>query len=88
MSFTNHKFKGIAPRQLFNSEIEREIKCYANKNNLIIPSAFCRQDYEFYSEQSPQFMGIRYVVIFLARPKTPDEILRSQIEFQIKQMEQ
>ena len=77
-----------ANRLLRSFEIEVEIKKFSNDNNLKLPSAFCQQDYESFRQELPQYPGFKYHILFLARPKTADEILGEQIEFQIKQLEQ
>lgn len=84
---TKHTIKGTAYKHLFNSEIERLIENYADENKLKLQSAFSRSDYEFYSEERPEIWGFIYHIVFLARPKTTDEILGEQIEFHIKQLQ-
>ncbi|MGM8362107.1 hypothetical protein ACSV4D_09355 [Flavobacterium sp. ARAG 55.4] len=86
--FGQFQFGRIVPRHLFNSEIERLIIEYCKENDLILPQDFSRRHYVFYSRQEPWFMGVEYSILFQARLKTEDDVLREQIEFQIKQMEQ
>ena len=87
MSFTKHFFFKKSDRSLFNSEIEILIQRFAELNNLVLPCLFCRHDYEFISYVDPTKYEIDYKIIFRARPKTVDDILVEQIEFQIKQLE-
>ena len=86
--FRQFEFRKIATRHLFNSQIERLIIEYCEENDLILPTDFKRRDYVFYSQVSPQFMGVEYSILFQATAKNEDDILREQIEFQIKQLEQ
>ena len=87
MSFTKHTIYTEKERSLFNSEIESLIIQYAEENKLSLPKVFDRRDYEFFFQQCPTRRDIQYEIVFLARPKTADEILGDQIEFQIKQLE-
>ena len=86
--FSQFEFRKIATRHLFNSEIEQLIIEYCDENDLILPTDFKRRHYVFYSSISPQFMGVEYSILFQAIVKNEDDILREQIEFQIKQLEQ
>lgn len=69
---------------LFNSQIERIIIEFADKNNLILPDDFRRNHYRFFSQMQPY--GVEYAFLFQARKKTDSDILREQIEFQIQQL--
>ena len=70
---------------LFNSQIERLIINYCEQNDFILPDNFSREDYEFYSRYIPESY-LEYSILFLASKKTPDELLREQIEFQIQHL--
>jgi len=83
---SKYNFTTTAQRSLFNSEIERMISKYAELNNLKLPGTFSRSDYEFFHRIEPNLPGINYKIIFTARPKTADEVLGEQIEFQIKHL--
>lgn len=87
MSFTKHFFFTKNDRSLFNSEIESLIQRFADLNNLLLPYSFCRHDYEFISYADPTKREIDYKITFIARPKTPDDILCEQLEYQIKNLE-
>jgi hypothetical protein len=71
---------------LFNSQMERLIFNYCKENDLILPDNFSREHYQFYSRLIPE-LHLEYSILFLARPKTPDDLLREQIEFQIQHLE-
>jgi hypothetical protein len=71
---------------LFNSQIERLIFNYCKQNDLILPDNFSREHYQFYSQHIPESY-LNYSILFLARQKTSDELLREQIEFQIQHLE-
>ncbi|MBP4139650.1 hypothetical protein [Flavobacterium geliluteum] len=85
--FIEHTLTVQAYGSLFNSEIENYIKQAAIKNNLVLNGSFGRSDYVFYFDAYPTNHLIKYTIKFMARPKTADEILAEQIEFQIKQLE-
>lgn len=80
---SKYNFITTAPRSLFNSEIECMILKYAELNNLKLSGAFSRSDWEFFRIIEPHLPNIKYKIIFTAGPKTADEILGEQIEFQI-----
>ncbi|MGR3790656.1 hypothetical protein ACUXZJ_07070 [Flavobacterium sp. TN-1] len=83
--FDEYNIRYQSPGLLFNSEIERIIIDFVDKNNLSLPDDFKRSNYRFFQQIHPT--GIEYSFLFLARKKTDSEILREQIEFQIKQLE-
>lgn len=87
MYFVKHQFCLEKERHLFNTEIENTIKEYAEKNSLLLPENFNRNHYDFFSRQDVMKMEIEYKIVFLACSKTNDDVLREQIEFQIKQLE-
>jgi hypothetical protein len=70
---------------LFNSEIERIIIEFSDKNNLSLPDNFKRNHYRFFTQMHP--WGIEYSFLFQARKKASDEVLREQIEFHIQQLQ-
>ena len=85
IKFDEYNFRYQSPGMLFNSEIEKIIIEFANQNNLSLPDEFERCHYRFFQQISP--WGIEYSFLFQARKKTESEILREQIEFQIRQLE-
>lgn len=85
--FKKHKFHTEVIRHLFSSEIKGMIKQYAENNNLLLPDYFSREHYIVYHQMQPYKMEIDYEIVFYAREKTHEDILREQIEFQIQQLE-
>lgn len=83
--FNEYNIRYQSPGMLFNSEIERIIIEFADKNNLKLPDDFKRSHYRFFQQMHP--FGVEYSFLFQARKKTDSEMLREQIEFQIKQLE-
>ena len=83
--FDEYNIRYLSNGMLFNSEIERIIIDFANENDLILPDDFKRNDYKFFQQMHPY--GVEYSFLFQARKKTESEILREQLEFQIRQLE-
>jgi len=84
--FSRFQFNKMVNSHLFNSQMEKLIIEYCQENDLILPDNFRRCHYEFFTRQEPHFY-LQYSFVFLAKIKTQDDILREQIEFQIKQLE-
>lgn len=80
------QFKIIRNSHLFISEIENLIFNFCEQNGLILPDDFSRRHYEFFRLQNPEAFK-EYLIVFLARKKTSDDLIREQIEFQIQQLE-
>lgn len=86
IEFTNHVAVFNSHEPLHKYEVERKLRKFIFVNNLLLPGDFSKCPYGLYQSGSPG-QGFEYGVIFLARIRTPDDILREQLEYQIKQLE-
>lgn len=82
--FVQCKFITKSYNHLFNSEIVRLIIENCDKQDLVLPDNFSRNHYEFYTKMTP--FDMEYLIVFQARPKTADDILREQLEFLISNL--
>ncbi|MBS7232478.1 hypothetical protein KHA90_15775 [Flavobacterium psychroterrae] len=84
--FTKHEARFNSHYPLHKYELNMKIRKFVYVNNLLLPGDFSTHPYSLYQSESPD-RGFEYAVIFLARVKTPDDILREQLEYQIKNLE-
>lgn len=86
--FTKHQTIFNSYEPLFKYELESKIRKFAFLNNLLLPSDFGTSPiYEIFHCEFPDQRFNEYKIIFLARIKTPDDILGEQLEYQIKNLE-
>jgi hypothetical protein len=86
IEFTKHEARFNSHYPLFIWELNSKIRKFVFINNLLLPGDFSTHPYSLYQSESPD-LRFQYYVIFLARVKTPDDILGEQIEYQIKNLE-
>lgn len=86
--FKPHRIYVESLRVFYASEVESEIINHAEKNDLILPSDFHKSHYKYFGRNDRPHTHLWLTTIeFLARKRTPDDSLREQIEFQIKELE-
>ncbi|MDQ8012017.1 MAG: hypothetical protein REI96_06195 [Flavobacterium nitrogenifigens] len=87
-NFEVHQIYVESEKCLYRSEVESGIIKYAETNDLVLPPHFDKSHYLYFGRNDRPHTQLWLITIeFFARKRTPDDSLREQIEFQIKELE-